>query len=276
MAEQPPNERVFVSGLPPDLNEEQLNSIFGAYGSLTQVRNLGASRCCVLTFATVEEAKWVVENLDGNMPEGISQPVSVRFGKPEGPGTAAGPPGGAPGMQGGFRGHSGPAGKGRQQFHAGGMSNGGAGKGGGVRDLKRSLEGTLPSFKAARTDANQVYVSGLPPDTTDGDLFEIFTPFGAIPPKGIKALRDAGGTRCKGVGFVDFIEPADALQAVTALDGYVLEDGSYLRVAVKNTTYKGKGKGKGKGGGGGLGGGCAEATAQTLLSGLTQALGLRA
>jgi len=249
MAEQPPNERVFVSGLPPDLNEEQLNSIFGAYGSLAQVRNLGASRCCVLTFATVDEAKWVVENLDGNMPEGLSQPVSVRFGKPEGPAlAAAGNLGGCQGgALGGFQRLAGPAAAVRPQmsapFAAGGMSNGGAGKGGGVKELKRSLEGALPSFKSARTDANQVYVSGLPADTTDGDLFEIFTPFGAIPPKGIKALQSPGGM-CKGVGFVDFINEADALQAVNALNGYVLEDGSYLRVALKNSSYS-KGKGKG-------------------------------
>jgi len=240
MAEQPANERVFVSGLPPDLTEDQLNSIFGAYGSLTQVRNLGASRCCVLTFATVDEAKWVVENLDGNMPEGISQPVSVRFGKPEGPASAAsGAPGGGPGLPGGFQRPARPFG--------GGMSNGGAGKGGGggVKELKRSLEGVLPSFKSARTDANQVYVSGLPADTTDGDLFEIFTPFGAIPPKGVKALQNPGGM-CKGVGFIDFINGADAIEAVNALNGHVLEDGSYLRVAIKNSSYMNKGKGKGK------------------------------
>lgn len=267
MAEQPPNERVFVSGLPPDLSEEQLNSIFGAYGSLTQVRNLGASRCCVLTFATVDEAKWVVENLDGNMPEGITQPVSVRFGKPEGPGLAAGPPGGAPGLQGGFQRLAGPAAGVRPQFNAGGMSNGGAGKGGGIKELKRSLEGTMPSFKMARTDANQVYVSGLPPDTTNGDLFEIFTPFGAIPPKGIKALQNPGGV-CKGVGFVDFINEADALQAVTALNGYVLEDGSYLRVALKNSSYS-KGKGKGKDA-------PFQNAAQNAQNILAQALGLRA
>jgi len=264
MGEQPPNERVFVSGLPPDLNEDQLNSIFGAYGTLTQVKNLGASRCCVLTFATVDEAKWVVENLDGNMPEGISQPVSVKFGKPDGAGLAAA--GGAFGFQSTFQS---PSASGRPRF-GGGMSNGGAGKGGGVRELKRSLEGVLPSFKSARTDGNQVYISGLPQDTTDGDLFEMFTPFGAIPPKGVKALQKPGGT-CKGVGFVDFINEADAIEAANALNGYVLEDGSYLRVAIKNSSYMSKGKGKGASAPNAAAAAAAAVQAQNIFA---QALGL--
>mmetsp|Transcript_34808 Transcript_34808/g.104075 ORF Transcript_34808/g.104075 Transcript_34808/m.104075 type:complete len:173 (-) Transcript_34808:112-630(-) len=128
---------------------------------------------------------------------------------------------------------------------AGGAFDKGTGKGGSIQMLKNSLinMGTLPGGKSTkgRSDAQQVYVRGLPPDTTDGDLHDIFGPFGAIPPRGVKAMLSPDG-QCNGIGFVDFVNEAHAAAACQALNGTMLSDGTSLRVNVKNST-KGKGKG---------------------------------
>eukprot|EP00413_Alexandrium_margalefii_P035484 CAMPEP_0204591330 /NCGR_PEP_ID=MMETSP0661-20131031/50300_1 /ASSEMBLY_ACC=CAM_ASM_000606 /TAXON_ID=109239 /ORGANISM="Alexandrium margalefi, Strain AMGDE01CS-322" /LENGTH=111 /DNA_ID=CAMNT_0051601447 /DNA_START=8 /DNA_END=343 /DNA_ORIENTATION=+ len=102
--------------------------------------------------------------------------------------------------------------------------------------------GVLPGGKGgfkSRTDAQQLYVKGLPPDTTDGDLHEIFGPFGAIPPKGIKATLSPDG-QCTGVGWVDFVQESDAEKAAQALHGTMLADGSSLRVMQKSKMSGGK------------------------------------
>eukprot|EP00408_Alexandrium_pacificum_P023960 CAMPEP_0171193122 /NCGR_PEP_ID=MMETSP0790-20130122/20216_1 /TAXON_ID=2925 /ORGANISM="Alexandrium catenella, Strain OF101" /LENGTH=107 /DNA_ID=CAMNT_0011658289 /DNA_START=55 /DNA_END=374 /DNA_ORIENTATION=- len=74
-----PSERVYVGGLPEGISEEKLKSIFSAYGTLTDLKNMAAKKACILVFGSMGEAKWVVENLDGNMPEGITTPVNVSF-----------------------------------------------------------------------------------------------------------------------------------------------------------------------------------------------------
>merc|ERR1740121_1702631 len=62
-----------------------------------------------------------------------------------------------------------------------------------------------------------VYVANLPPDTTNADLLKMFAPFGAIPPKGVKALLAPDGT-CKGIGFVNFCFEEGCQAACNALN----------------------------------------------------------
>lgn len=237
MAGNPPSERVFVSGLPMGLDDAKLSTIFGAYGTLTDIKNLSNANACILNFATADEAKWVVENLDGNMPEGISQPIAVKFANPP---NSYGKGGGASSAA-RFTPYSATG----VQACAGGKAV--EGKGGSMQTLKRTLmqTGILPGT-GKKTDACQLYVRGLPTDTTDLDLNEIFAPFGAIPARGVKAMLNPDGT-CTGIGFVDFVDEACARVASETLDGTELPDGKVLRVNIKNSTYKGKGKGKAEG-----------------------------
>jgi RNA recognition motif-containing protein len=100
--------------------------------------------------------------------------------------------------------------------------------------LKRGLLafGSLPGTEGIRPHTNQLYVRGLPSDTTDADLLEIFAPFGAIPPRGVKAMLNAQGL-CTGVAWVDYIHEADAKAALETLNNKVWSDGSCLRIHVK-------------------------------------------
>jgi len=238
MGEAPPSERVFVSGLPAGMDDGKLNAIFGAYGTLKDIKNLSQSNSCILNFASLDEAKWVVENLDGNMPEGINQPVSVKFANPP-HGYGKGKGGDNWGQNRSYPYGGGKGGK-------GGDFDGGKGSAS-VQILKKGLiqAGVLPGTgKGSKSDAKQLYIRGLPSDTSDIDLSDIFAPFGAIPPRGVKAMLNPDGS-CTGVGFVDYVEEACAQAALNALNGTMMPDGTTLRVSVKNSS-KAKGKGWGK------------------------------
>jgi len=241
-----PSERVYVTGLPEGLDDAKVKAIFEAYGTLKDCKSLAGKRAAILNFATMDEAKWVVDNLDGNMPEGITTPVKVEYSwSRTGPGGKGGAPGGAPGGPwGGQQSRPGPYGA-----CGGGGKGGEGGARGSVQMLKRNLisMGVLPGTKAGKgaklDDSCQLYIKGLPADCSDRDLADIFSPFGAIPPRGIKAMLDGEG-QCTGVGFVDYMEAECAAAAVKAINGAMCSDGTSLRVCVKNSTKKGSGGGK--------------------------------
>eukprot|EP00972_Heterocapsa_arctica_P089463 13189359-Heterocapsa_arctica.AAC.1 len=88
----------------------------------------------------------------------------------------------------------------------------------------------------------QLYIRNLPSDTTDLDLYELFSSFGAIAPRGVKAMTGPDGV-CTGIGFIDFLNtdgPQAAQAAIMTLNGTQMPDGSILSIASKSP---GKGKG---------------------------------
>merc|ERR1719476_1131493 len=85
-------------------------------------------------------------------------------------------------------------------------------------------------------DEGALFVSGLPedaPDTADVDMYTIFSPFGAIAPRGCCAMKDKETQKPIGIGFVNFLEPSAAQAAMKTLDGLMMSDGSTLRVKKK-------------------------------------------
>merc|ERR1712226_1513387 len=78
----------------------------------------------------------------------------------------------------------------------------------------------------------QIYVSSLPADTTDLDLFKLFSQFGAIKPSGVKAMLNEDGT-CKGFGFVDFLDPMSAQTAVASMNGLTTMSGGTIQCKIK-------------------------------------------
>jgi len=230
------NERVIVSALPAGMTDKTLKDVFGSYGTLKDFRNLAGSKSCILVFDSVEEAKWVVENLDGNMPEGITDPVNVKFAPNFSAGAAPGggwnrdnrstPYGAGAGGGGGWNAKPGPAWAAGQQGSTGGS----------IQGLKRAMQAALPggAMKGHAADECQVYIKGLPADTTNADLYDIFSPFGAIPPRGVKAMQNHDGN-CNGVGWVDFIDATCAQTAASTLNGTMMVDGTTLRCHLKST-----------------------------------------
>lgn len=84
------------------ITKEDCESIFAGYGTIMQCRvnpPKGNSQKCsaMVRYSSIEEAGWVVANLNGNLAEGLPDPVVVRFANNPGGKDA----GGKGGYQGG-------------------------------------------------------------------------------------------------------------------------------------------------------------------------------
>eukprot|EP00443_Scrippsiella_acuminata_P132435 CAMPEP_0115726808 /NCGR_PEP_ID=MMETSP0272-20121206/82086_1 /TAXON_ID=71861 /ORGANISM="Scrippsiella trochoidea, Strain CCMP3099" /LENGTH=330 /DNA_ID=CAMNT_0003170277 /DNA_START=87 /DNA_END=1076 /DNA_ORIENTATION=- len=206
--EPPVSDNVFVGDLPEDFTQDQCLAVFQNYGAVTSCRVMppkqaGKKASALVRFSSADEASWVVENLNGNIAEGILTPIVVK--------------------------------------------NGGKGGGEGTfyalyGQVKKS--GLLGGSHVP--NECQLYVRNLPKDTTDLDLYRLFAPFGAIAPTGAKAMSNPDGS-CKGIGFVDFVNPTCCQAAITALNNFTTTDGNVLMMTTKSGNGK-KGGGKGYGG----------------------------
>lgn len=262
-----PSDNLFVSDLPMGTDDETLKTVFGCYGTVTQAKVLqgGKGNAGLVRYSSVDEAQWVVENVNGNIPEGFTTPVQVKFKDAGGKGKDGGKGGGGgwqnnqqlaiPGQQqgggkgwgqgGGGQNRSMPYGKGDQNGKGGGKGGKGGYK---MKDFVKGLtkQGLLPGGKWTNDD-NTLFVSGLGRDCTNEDLYQIFSPFGALAPEGVRAMTDQETGACKGFGFVNFIDPSAAPLAIMTLGGQQLPDGNQLQVSVKSAPSPKGDKGKGKG-----------------------------
>jgi len=91
----------------------------------------------------------------------------------------------------------------------------------------------LPGGQFSR-DKNALYLTNLPHDSTDADLYMICSCFGAIPPRGVKVMPGVAGQRL--YGFVNFMDSANAEFAMMALNGVSQPDGVKLIVKQKKNS----------------------------------------
>jgi RNA recognition motif-containing protein len=233
-----PCANLYISDLPGDIDEGTLLATFGAYGTVVQHKILPKPNAAVTTthalirYSTVDEAKWIFDNVNGNIPQGLSTPIKVTYNNSDGKGSG--------------KGKLDPFGKGYGKMAA--ML---AGKGAGpygwqakpAFSIKSLIKGlwdaqALPGSDVISNDVNAIYVHGLPKDTEDCDLYKIFAPFGAIAPKGVRAMLHPDGS-CMGFGFINYIEPGPVEVAITTLNGTQMPDGKTLTVKVKDSKSMG-------------------------------------
>lgn len=86
-----PSDNLFIAGLPVDSTEESVKAIFGPYGTVTTCRVLPYTpgkndRAALVRLGDIAQAKWLVENLDKNIPLGLSSPVIVKYANKPAPG----------------------------------------------------------------------------------------------------------------------------------------------------------------------------------------------
>lgn len=281
MGENPPSDNLYIADLPAGMNDSQLLEVFNAYGTIVQHKILpnpmpGGKTAAMMRFSDVEEARWIVDNVNGNIPQGLTDPVKVRYANQKSAGAAPawgaqkGTKGGDKGGwdkgswdkggwdKGGAKGssygkatgkgygkESSPYGGGKDSWGKGGFDKGkgkdkgfdkGKGKGTAcsIRVLTNGLieAQALPGSAFMDNDNNCCYIAGLPPDSTDLDLYKIFAPFGALAPRGVKAMMLPDGS-CKGIGFVNFLDPAQMEAAIATLNGTQLPDGNSITVQYK-------------------------------------------
>jgi len=91
-----PTDNLFIAGLPAGTNDEFLRSTFAAYGQVLDCRVLPdtgrTDRAALLRMGNLDQARWIVDNMNGNMPPGLTSPLTVRFanhrgGKAKGKGS---------------------------------------------------------------------------------------------------------------------------------------------------------------------------------------------
>jgi len=144
---QEPTDNLFIAGLPFDITEEALAGIIGQYGSVTQCKllpqNSKPDRAALCRMGDVSQAKWLVDNVNGNIPVGMTVPLTIRFAESKqdkgGKGGGGGYSKGYDDWGGGGKGYGGKGydswGGGGKGYGGGGYSSGygggGYGKGGG-------------------------------------------------------------------------------------------------------------------------------------------------
>lgn len=77
-------DNLFIAGMPMTATEEWVKDFFSKYGTVAQCKVLPdqpgkLDKAALVRFAEETQAKWVVENLNGTTPEGLSSPLTVRF-----------------------------------------------------------------------------------------------------------------------------------------------------------------------------------------------------
>merc|ERR1712232_831223 len=117
------------------------------------------------------------------------------------------------------------------------MGKGCKGKGKGEYNIKQltgcvKSSGVLPGGVKWENDEKTVFITGLPEDTTDLDVYKLFAPFGAIALNGAIAFKDKENKeKCKGVAAVNYLELAAAENCVYCMNNHPMPDGiSTLRV----------------------------------------------
>ena len=88
----PPSDNLFIAGLPLGLSEDMVWQLFGQYGPVTSVKVLPTTgkpdTAVMVRFADTHMAMWMVENLNGNIPVGLTTPITVKFAQSASQGKA--------------------------------------------------------------------------------------------------------------------------------------------------------------------------------------------
>lgn len=91
--------------------------------------------------------------------------------------------------------------------------------------------GCMPGGALFHCQQHVLQVDGLPPDTRDVHLYRLFASFGALAPKGSRAMLNFDGT-CSGVGFVSYLIPESAQAAAATYNGCQLPGGRTLSISM--------------------------------------------
>ncbi|KAH8056660.1 hypothetical protein JL721_9942 [Aureococcus anophagefferens] len=245
--------KLYVGNISFDMTQQDLNGLFGPYGrSRTPSSRRSARRrprgFAFVTFSSPAEAQAAIADLDGKEIDGRALRVNVSDPGGGGGGGYSGGGGGG----GGRRGGGGGGGGGDVDFSSRRRPprpRGPYDRGGGGGGYQRN-DDAFQSFGGGRggggrrqaAEGCKLFVGNISYDMTQGDLDQIFGPYGQLTDTFLPTERETG--RPRGFAFVTFSSPAEAQAAIAAVDGQDI-DGRALRVNLSD----------GGGGGGGGGGG---------------------
>lgn len=232
-AEPPPSDNLYIWRLPFEFSDDECRSIFGVYGTVvsTKVMQAKNSSAALVRFSSVKEATWVRQNLAGVVPEGLLVPIEVNFAESREDRSRRAPTSGAkPDKHRSSPYVNATSATPTHRPHTGDREEGTLTAQAIVDGLHAS--GCMPGGTGYTNNDGALFVTGMPPDTTDLHLYKIFSPFGSIAPNGVLAATTPEGV-CKGYGFINFLDSGAAQEAISILDGTELPGGRNLRVSIK-------------------------------------------
>ncbi|XP_047740924.1 ELAV-like protein 1 isoform X8 [Hyalella azteca] len=229
---------LYVSGLPKSMTQQDLENMFRAFGSIITSRILcdnitGLSKGVgFIRFDQRVEADRAIQKLNGSIPEGASEPITVKFANNPSNNSKTGVPPLAAYLSPLARRFGGPIHHPAGRFRYIPLS-----------PLTRYSPGTgenllgnqlLPG-SALSGSGWCLFVYNLAPETEENILWQLFGPFGAV--QNVKVIRDLQTNKCKGFGFVTMTNYDEAVVAIQSLNGYTLGN-RVLQVSFKTNKHK--------------------------------------
>ncbi|XP_055696863.1 ELAV-like protein 3 isoform X5 [Phlebotomus papatasi] len=230
---------LYVSGLPKSMTQPELEALFSPFGRIITSRILcdnltvqqfvagdlpgtaGLSKGVgFIRFDQRNEAERAIQELNGKIPKGCTEAITVKFANNPSNNAKALPPLAAyltPQATRRFAGTL-PAGRFRYSPLAG--------------DL---LANTILPGNAMTGSGWCIFVYNLAPETEENVLWQLFGPFGAV--QSVKVIRDLQTNKCKGFGFVTMTNYDEAVVAIQSLNGYTLGN-RVLQVSFKTNKTK--------------------------------------
>lgn len=231
---------LYVSGLPKHMAQPDLERLFSSCGNIITSRILcdnitgvnkgdgsvpGLSKGVgFIRFDQRIEAERAIQKLNGTIPEGATEPITVKFANNPSNNAKAIPPLAAYLAPQAARRALGaalhPASRFRYSPLAGDLLAGGS---------------LLSGMAATNGSGWCIFVYNLAPETEENILWQLFGPFGAV--QNVKVIRDLQTNKCKGFGFVTMTNYEEALVAIQSLNGYTLGN-RVLQVSFKTNNRK--------------------------------------
>nr|ABO93208.1 Elav [Platynereis dumerilii] len=223
---------LYLSGLPKSMSEPELRSLFSSCGSIINCRILcdnttGLSKGVgFIRFDQRVEAERAIKQLNGKVPEGATEPITVKFANAPSSNKNQLPITAMATYLSPTRRFLGPI-----HHPAGRFSSASR-----FSPLDGGLmPNTLLSGNALNGAGWCIFVYNLAPETEENVLWQLFGPFGAV--QSVKVIRDFQTQKCKGFGFVTMTNYDEALMAIQSLNGYTLGN-RVLQVSFKTNNRK--------------------------------------
>ncbi|XP_066904123.1 ELAV-like protein 1 isoform X8 [Halyomorpha halys] len=219
---------LYVSGLPKNMAQQDLENLFSPFGRIITSRILcdnitGLSKGVgFIRFDQRIEAERAIQELNGTIPKGSTEPITVKFANNPSNNNKALPPLAAYLTPQAARRFGGPIHHPTGRFRYSPLAG----------DL---LANSMLPGNAMNGSGWCIFVYNLAPETEENVLWQLFGPFGAV--QSVKVIRDLQTNKCKGFGFVTMTNYDEAVVAIQSLNGYTLGN-RVLQVSFKTNKSK--------------------------------------
>ncbi|XP_030756615.1 ELAV-like protein 3 isoform X1 [Sitophilus oryzae] len=209
--------RQFVSGAGENLPETEVNGPKLENQTSSLSKGVGFIR-----FDQRMEAERAIQELNGTIPKGSTEPITVKFANNPSNNNKAIPPLAAYLTPQATRRFAGPIHHPTGRFRYSPLAG----------DL---LANSMLPGNAMNGSGWCIFVYNLAPETEENVLWQLFGPFGAV--QSVKVIRDLQTNKCKGFGFVTMTNYDEAVVAIQSLNGYTLGN-RVLQVSFKTNKSK--------------------------------------